>query len=117
MDWQNRKSQVALISVISNALLVLSKLGIGFLIGSVAVISEAIHSGVDLLASVIALYSVRTSSKPADRGHPFGHGKVENISGTIEAALIFWPQGGSFSKPFKSLFTPSRWKRPCWVSE
>lgn len=93
MDWQNRKSQVALISVISNALLVLSKLGIGFLIGSVAVISEAIHSGVDLLASVIALYSVRTSSKPADRGHPFGHGKVENISGTIEAALIFLAAG------------------------
>lgn len=112
MDWQNRKSQVALISVISNALLVLSKLGIGFLIGSVAVISEAIHSGVDLLASVIALYSVRTSSKPADRGHPFGHGKVENISGTIEAALIFLAAGWIIFEAVQKFVHPEPMEAP-----
>ena len=54
-----------------------------------SILSEAIHSGVDLLAAVIALFSVKTSSVPADRRHPFGHGKIENISGTIEAVLIF----------------------------
>ena len=112
MDFKDRKSQVALISVISNALLVLGKLGIGLFIGSVAVISEAIHSGVDLLASVIALYSVRTSSKPADRGHPFGHGKVENISGTIEAALIFLAAGWIIYEAIQKFVQPEPMERP-----
>jgi len=84
-----RKSNAALLSVISNACLVVLKLVVGAMIGSVSVISEAIHSGVDLLAAVIAFFAVRKSSKPADEDHPFGHGKVENISGTIEALLIF----------------------------
>jgi len=55
----------------------------------VSVISEAIHSGVDLVASGIAVIAVWHAEKPADHGHPYGHGKAENISGTIEAALIF----------------------------
>jgi len=84
-----RKSNAALLSVISNACLVVLKLVVGAMIGSVSVISEAIHSGVDLLAAVNAFFAVRKSSKPADEDHPFGHGKVENISGTIEALLIF----------------------------
>lgn len=78
-----------MLSVISNATLVVLKLIVGMVIGSVSVISEAIHSGVDLLAAMIALFAVRTSGKPADEEHPFGHGKIENISGTIEALLIF----------------------------
>ena len=86
---QRLKSSAALISVISNSTLVLLKLIIGVFIGSVSVISEAIHSGVDLVAALIALFAVRTSGKPADDEHPFGHGKIENISGTIEALLIF----------------------------
>lgn len=88
-NTQRRKSSVALLSVISNATLVLLKLIVGVVIGSVSVISEAIHSGVDLLAAMIALFAVRTSGKPADDEHPFGHDKIENISGTIEALLIF----------------------------
>lgn len=89
MDTQRRKIHVAVLSVVSNAMLVVMKLIVGLLIGSVSIISEAIHSGVDLLAAVIALFSVKTSSIPADSNHPFGHGKIENISGTIEALLIF----------------------------
>ena len=89
MDTQNRKEKVALLSVASNATLVLVKLVVGFLIGSVSLISEAIHSAVDLLAAAIALFSVKTSSIPADSRHLFGHGKIENISGTVEALLIF----------------------------
>ncbi|MGE5422428.1 MAG: cation diffusion facilitator family transporter [Ignavibacteriales bacterium] len=76
-------------SVFSNTFLVTAKLIVGLAIGSVSVISEAIHSGNDLLASFIALFAVKTSSKPPDDVHPFGHGKIENISGTIEAILIF----------------------------
>src|SRR5512137_2004130 len=89
MDTQRRKVRIAILSVVSNATLVVMKLVTGLLIGSVSIISEAIHSGVDLLASIIALFSVKTSSIPADSKHPFGHGKIENISGTIEALLIF----------------------------
>ncbi|HOO91350.1 MAG TPA: cation diffusion facilitator family transporter [Syntrophales bacterium] len=89
MDPQRRKVRVAIFSVLSNTTLVTMKLFVGLLIGSVSIISEAIHSGVDLLAAIIALFSVKTSSIPADSRHPFGHGKIENISGTIEALLIF----------------------------
>jgi len=89
MDAQYRKERVALLSVVSNTTLVVMKLIVGIGIGSVSVISEAIHSGVDLITAVIALFSVKTSSLPADGKHPFGHGKIENISGTVEALLIF----------------------------
>lgn len=89
MNAQRRKVRVAALSVVSNTTLVVMKLIAGLMIGSVSIISEAIHSGVDLLAAIIALFSVKTSSIPADSKHPFGHGKIENISGTIEALLIF----------------------------
>lgn len=89
MALRQRKTRAALLSVLSNSVLVALKLTVGVAIGSVSVISEAAHSGVDLVASLIALFAVRTASRPADEGHPFGHGKVENISGTVEALLIF----------------------------
>lgn len=88
-DIHKRKAGVAALSILSNATLVGIKLLVGLLIGSVSVLSEAIHSAVDLVASVIAFLSVRTSAKPADARHPFGHGKYENLSGAIEALLIF----------------------------
>jgi cation diffusion facilitator family transporter len=89
MDTTRRKTYAAAISVVSNATLVLGKLVIGLITGSVSVISEAIHSGIDLVAAAIALVAVRTAQRPADREHPYGHGKIENLSGTIEAILIF----------------------------
>ena len=89
VETHQRKAGVAALSIISNATLVVFKLLVGLLIGSVSVLSEAIHSAVDLVASVIAFLSVKTSAKPADARHPFGHGKYENLSGAIEALLIF----------------------------
>lgn len=82
------KVKAARWSIISNASLVVMKLIIGFLMGSVSVLSEAIHSGLDLLASVIAYYAVGKAGKPADERHPYGHGKWENVSGVVEALLI-----------------------------
>jgi cation diffusion facilitator family transporter len=84
-----KKAHAARISVVSNSALVLLKLAIGLAIGSVSIISESVHSAVDLVAAVIAWFAVTTSGKPADKDHPFGHGKVENISGVVEALLIF----------------------------
>ncbi|HEX2951118.1 MAG TPA: cation diffusion facilitator family transporter [Armatimonadota bacterium] len=89
MDPQRQKSAVAWLSVLSNLTLVLVKLVIGVMIQSVSVISEAIHSGVDLVAAIIALFAVKSAGKPADNDHPYGHGKIENVSGTVEALLIF----------------------------
>jgi cation diffusion facilitator family transporter len=84
-----KKTNVPLISITSNSLLVIFKIIAGILMGSVAVISEAIHSGIDLLASAVAFVSIRKAAAPADRDHPFGHGKFENLSGAFEAILIF----------------------------
>ena len=83
------KQNTARLSVLSNTILVLMKFVIGFAIGSVSIISEAIHSSMDLIAAVIAFFSVRKSAEPPDAAHSFGHGKFEDISGLIEALLIF----------------------------
>ncbi|HBV97957.1 MAG: cation transporter [Peptococcaceae bacterium BICA1-7] len=84
----NKKVNTALLSVLSNSILTLLKLVVGVFMGSISVISEAIHSGIDLIASVIAYLSVRQSSKPADPEHPYGHGKYENVASIVEAVLI-----------------------------
>ena len=82
------------------------KLIIGISTGAVSIISESIHSGVDLLASLIAWFAVRTSGQPADEDHPFGHGKYENISGTVEALLIFLAAGWIVYEAVKKLMHP-----------
>jgi cation diffusion facilitator family transporter len=83
------KQRTARLSVISNTGLVILKFVTGFLTGSVSIISEAIHSSMDLIAAVIAFFAVRKSSEPPDSEHEFGHGKFEDMSGFIEALLIF----------------------------
>lgn len=85
----DEKQKIAALSIISNTTLVLLKLIAGILTSSVSIISEAIHSGLDLVAAIIAFIAVRVSSRPPDQRHRYGHGKFENVSGTIEALLIF----------------------------
>jgi cation diffusion facilitator family transporter len=85
----NAKVSIARLSIVSNTLLILMKLAAGIVSGSVSIISEAIHSSMDLLAAIIAFFSVRVSDYPPDSRHPYGHGKIENISGVIESLLIF----------------------------
>jgi cation diffusion facilitator family transporter len=84
----NAKTSIARLSVISNTLLIVMKLIVGIISGSVSIISEAIHSSMDLLAAIIAFFAVKVSDVPPDSKHPYGHGKVENISGVIEGLLI-----------------------------
>lgn len=109
-----RKSFVALLSVASNSVLVVLKLVVGVLTGSVSIISEAIHSGVDLLAAAIAYVSVRASGRPADEEHPFGHGKYENLSGAVEAVLIFVAAGWIISEAIHKLLNPAPLVMPAW---
>jgi cation diffusion facilitator family transporter len=82
------KSDAAGLSVFSNSLLIALKVAAGAITGSIAIITEAIHSLIDLLASVIALTSVRKADEPADVEHPYGHEKVENLAAAIEGILI-----------------------------
>ena len=79
----------ARLSVFSNSILMVLKLFVGMVTGSVSVVSEALHSGLDLVAALIAFLSVRQAAKPPDETHRYGHGKIENVSGVIEAILIF----------------------------
>ena len=83
------KQRAAGLSVLSNITLVLGKLVVGMITGSVAVISEAVHSAMDLLAAIIAYAAVTLSGRPPDEDHPHGHGKIEDLSGAVEALLIF----------------------------
>jgi cation diffusion facilitator family transporter len=64
------------------------KLIIGLLTGSLGILSEALHSALDMVAAVITYFSVRMSDKPADREHNYGHGKIENLSALIETLLL-----------------------------
>ena len=106
MKASSLKQGAALVSVFSNTALVIAKLLIGLAIGSVSVISEAIHSAVDLLASIIAFFAVRKSDQPADEHHAFGHGKFENLSGVIEAVLIFAAAGWIIYEAIHKLLKP-----------
>jgi len=102
-EKDGKKTKAALLSVSSNTILVVLKLAVGLTIGSVSVVSEAIHSGVDLLAAVIALLAVKKAGVPADKDHPYGHGKFENVSGTVEALLIFLAAGWILYEAVKKL--------------
>ncbi len=83
-----RKTRAAAISIASNATLILLKIVAGAITGSIAVITEAIHSSIDLMASIIAYFSVRKADEPPDESHPYGHQKVENVAAGIEGMLI-----------------------------
>ena len=82
------KRRVALHSVLAATVMTLLKLAAGLLSGSLGVLSDAAHSGLDLAGAALTFLSVRVSDRPADENHPYGHGKVENISAFFEAGLM-----------------------------
>jgi cation diffusion facilitator family transporter len=82
------KSGAAGLSIASNSILIAIKLAAGAITGSIAILTEAIHSLIDLVASVVAFVSVRKADEPADADHPYGHEKVESLAATIEGMLI-----------------------------
>lgn len=80
--------------IISNAVLIVLKLGTGVAIGSISVLSDALDTSIDLFSAFIAFVSIRIAARPPDREHPYGHGKAENLSGVVESLFIFG--GGAF---------------------
>ncbi len=101
------KSGAALISIASNSLLIVLKVVAGVLTGSIAILTEAIHSGIDLIASLIAFVSVRMADEPADADHPYGHEKAENVAAGAEAMLILLGAAIVVIEATRRLFTGS----------
>lgn len=85
---EKEKNRVAMLSVIAAFFLTTFKFTIGFLTGSIGILSEALHSALDFVAAAITWFSVRISDKPADEDHHYGHGKIENLSALIETLLL-----------------------------
>src|SRR2546423_7760708 len=83
-----RKQRAARFSIVSNTGLITLKVAAGVITGSVAIVTEAVHSAIDLVASVVAYFSVRKAEEPPDRSHPYGHEKVENLAAALEGVLI-----------------------------
>lgn len=88
INLNSLKQRAAWLSIFSNSVLVLLKLLIGSYVGAVSLLSEAVHSGIDLLAALIAFLAVKKSVQPPDEEHAYGHGKFENLSGAVESLLI-----------------------------
>jgi cation diffusion facilitator family transporter len=82
------KSGAAALSIASNTALILLKAIAGTVTGSVALLTEALHSATDLIASIVAFFSVRAADAPADESHPYGHEKIEDMAAAIEGILI-----------------------------
>jgi cation diffusion facilitator family transporter len=82
------KTGAAALSVASNSALILLKAIAGIVTGSVALLTEALHSATDLVASIVALFSLRAADAPADESHPYGHEKIEDMAAAIEGVLI-----------------------------
>ena len=82
------KVGAARLSLVSNSVLIVLKVAAGAITGSIAIITEAVHSSIDLLASVVAFLSLRKADEPADADHMYGHAKVENLAAAIEGMLI-----------------------------
>src|SRR6476661_5473370 len=88
------KTSVAAISIFASAGMAAAKFAVGIAIGSLALISEALHSSVDVVATVITWLVVRVSDQPADKEHHYGYGKLETMSALFVIALLYVLAGG-----------------------
>jgi cation diffusion facilitator family transporter len=103
MSAHNVKSSVAAISVLASGSMAVAKFVVGIAIGSLALISEALHSSVDLVATIITWAVVRVSDLPADEEHHYGHGKLESISALGVIALLYVLAGGILVEAYSRL--------------
>lgn len=98
------KRSAALSSVIAAIGLTAFKLVVGLLTNSLGILAEAAHSGLDLVAAAMTYFAVRVSDKPADQEHPFGHGKIENLSALFETLLLLATSGWIIYEAIQRLF-------------
>jgi len=101
------KQRAAALSIVSNSALILLKVIAGTITGSVAILTEAVHSSVDLVASIVAFVSVRKADEPADEDHRYGHEKIENVAAAIEGILILVGSAAIAFEAIRRLLNPS----------
>ena len=111
-----RPQLVALASLSVDITMVVAKLVVGLLTGSLGILSEAVHSLLDSVASAFALLAVRTSAKPADRQHPFGHGRAENLAAFVEGILLLLTALGIAYAAVNRLFTGGAHVDAAWYA-
>jgi cation diffusion facilitator family transporter len=104
---QPSKSRAAGLSIASNATLIVLKVVAGAVTGSIAILTEAVHSAIDLLASMVAFFSVRKAEEPPDPSHPYGHEKVENLTAALEGILILVGAAIIIYESIRRLITPA----------
>ncbi|MGI8513286.1 MAG: cation diffusion facilitator family transporter, partial [Solirubrobacteraceae bacterium] len=101
------RTPAAALSIVSNSILIALKLAAGAITGSVAVLTEAMHSTIDLVASIVAFVSVRKAVEPADADHRYGHEKIENLAAAIEGMLILVGAGVIVYESVRRLVNPA----------
>lgn len=111
-----KKQAVALSSVFASALLTVTKLAVGLLTGSLAILSEAAHSALDLMAALLTWVAVRVSDKPADDEHTYGHGKIESVSALVETGLLFLTSAGIIYEALDRLLLGAPPVRATWYA-
>ncbi len=113
-EAKTEKRSAALSSVLYAVFLTTFKLIVGLLTNSLGILAEAAHSGLDLVAAATTYFAVRVSDKPADKEHPFGHGKIENLSALFEALLLIGTSAWIIYESIQRLFFHKRikWKLP-----
>lgn len=101
-----QKERAARLSIASNSFLIVLKLVAGAATGSIAIVTEAVHSSIDLLASFVAFFSIRKADEPADESHMYGHEKVENLASALEGVLILLGAGIIIFESVRRLVDP-----------
>ena len=116
MGFNHRKENVALSSVVASFLLAVMKLAVGIVTGSIGIISEAAHSGLDFGAVSLTYFAVKVSDKPADREHQYGHTKVESVAALIEACILLLTSGWIIFAAVNRLLSRESEVRVAWYS-
>lgn len=116
MDYANEKEEVTLKSVLASTAITVLKLIVGVVTGSIGILSEAAHSGIDLVATILTFFAVRIGDKPADKRHPFGHGKIESVSALVETGLLFATSGLVIFEAGKKIISGSFNLEVAWYS-
>lgn len=112
---QREKNQITIVSVLAAIALTVLKLVVGVLTGSLGLLAEAAHSGLDAFATILTFFSVRIAGRPADANHPYGHGRFENLSATIQGLLLLGTSAWIIYESIRRLFfvtvevEPSAW--------
>lgn len=93
LAYLNQRTGTVALAIASDVVLIALKIAVGIYTGSVSIFSEAIHSGTDLIAAIVAFLAIRSAARPPDETHPYGHGKLESLSATLEALMILAAAG------------------------